>query len=79
MKPLAWLVLSLLVAPAMEASPSGEEFIIETIPEAQSGPCQHRPQAGCNPDVRPEQTDPGGARRCKLVRPRVLRTNHRQW
>ena len=35
MKPLAWLVLSLLVAPAMEASPSGEEFIIETIPEAQ--------------------------------------------
>ncbi len=37
MKPLAWLVLTLLVlvAPAMEASPSGEEFIIETIPEAQ--------------------------------------------
>ena len=35
MKPLTWLVLALLLPPSVEASPSGEEFVIETIKESE--------------------------------------------
>ena len=34
MKPLTSLVMALLIAPSVEASPSGEEFVIETIEES---------------------------------------------
>ena len=35
MKPLTWLVLALVVAPAVGASPNGEEFMVETIEESE--------------------------------------------
>ena len=35
MKPLTWLVLALLLAPSVRASPSGEDFVIETIKESE--------------------------------------------
>ena len=35
MKPLTGLMLALLLAPSVEASPSGEDFVIETIEESE--------------------------------------------
>ena len=35
MKPLTWLVLTLMLTPAVGASPNGEEFMVETIKESE--------------------------------------------
>ena len=36
MKPLTWLMLTLLIAPATGASPSGEDFVIEEIQDSRA-------------------------------------------